>query len=74
MGEEANLHLTTTSFQVAVECYKSPLNLLFVQTKLFQFPQMLLVRPVLENPHQLHFPSLDTLQGLDVFLVVGAQN
>ncbi|KAK4810598.1 hypothetical protein QYF61_007335 [Mycteria americana] len=35
-----------------------------------QFPQPLLIRLVLLTLHQLHCPSLDTLQHLNVFLVV----
>ena len=34
------------------------------------FPQPLLIRLVLQMPHHLQCPSLDTLQGLNVFLVV----
>ena len=41
-----------------------------LQTKQSQLPQLLLKRPVLQIPHQLHCPSLDSLQCLDVFLVV----
>ncbi|RMC19992.1 hypothetical protein DUI87_00837 [Hirundo rustica rustica] len=35
-----------------------------------QPPQPLLIRLVLQSLHQLHYPSLDTLQHLNVFLVV----
>ncbi|KAK4823315.1 hypothetical protein QYF61_000917 [Mycteria americana] len=34
------------------------------------FPQLLLIRLVLQTPHQLHCPSLDTLQHLNVSLVL----
>ncbi|KAJ7401693.1 hypothetical protein BTVI_93333 [Pitangus sulphuratus] len=35
-----------------------------------QLPPLLLTRPVLQRLHQLHCPSLDTLQHLSVFLAV----
>ncbi|KAK4827071.1 hypothetical protein QYF61_014145 [Mycteria americana] len=54
LGEETDPHLATTSFQA-----KQP-----------QFPQPLLTRLVLQTLHQLPCPSLDTLQHLNVFLVV----
>jgi len=47
---------------------RSPLNLL--QNKQHQFLQLLLIRLVLQTSHQLHCSSLNTLQGLKVFLVV----
>ncbi|KAK4825874.1 hypothetical protein QYF61_003148 [Mycteria americana] len=55
LGEETNTHLSTTSFQ----------------TKQPQFPQPLVIRLVLQTLHQLRCPSLDTLQHLNVSLVVG---
>ncbi|KAK4815582.1 hypothetical protein QYF61_004797 [Mycteria americana] len=55
LGEETDPHLATTSFQA-----KQP-----------QFPQPLLIRLVLQTLHQLRCPSLDTLQHLNVSLVVG---
>ncbi|KAK4817435.1 hypothetical protein QYF61_014511 [Mycteria americana] len=42
-----------------------------VQAKQPQFPQLLLIRLLLQTLHQLHCPSLDTLQHLNVSLVVG---
>ncbi|KAK4816367.1 hypothetical protein QYF61_016271 [Mycteria americana] len=54
LGEETDPHLATTSFQA-----KQP-----------QFPQPLLIRLVLQTLHQLRCPSLDTLQHLNVPLVV----
>ncbi|KAK4821661.1 hypothetical protein QYF61_027129 [Mycteria americana] len=54
LGEETNPHLSTTSFQ----------------TKQPQFPQPLLIRLLLQTLHQLRCPSLDTLQHLNVSLVV----
>ncbi|KAK4822830.1 hypothetical protein QYF61_020124 [Mycteria americana] len=55
LGEETDPHLSTTSFQA-----KQP-----------QFPQPLLTRLVLQTLHQLRCPSLDSLQHLNVSLVVG---
>ncbi|KAK4818992.1 hypothetical protein QYF61_022823 [Mycteria americana] len=55
LGEETDPHLSTTSFQA-----KQP-----------QFPQPLLIRLVLQTLHQLRCPSLDSLQHLNVPLVVG---
>ncbi|KAK4831796.1 hypothetical protein QYF61_019226 [Mycteria americana] len=40
------------------------------QAKQPQFPQLLLIRLLLQTLQQLHCPSLDTLQHLNVFLVV----
>ncbi|KAK4815335.1 hypothetical protein QYF61_000167 [Mycteria americana] len=54
LGEETDPPLSTTSFQA-----KQP-----------QFPQPLLIRLVLQTLHQLPCPSLDTLQHLNVPLVV----
>ncbi|KAK4818276.1 hypothetical protein QYF61_009994 [Mycteria americana] len=54
LGEETDPHLSTTSFQA-----KQP-----------QLPQPLLIRLVLQTLHQLRCPSLDTLQHLNVSLVV----
>ncbi|KAK4828566.1 hypothetical protein QYF61_027656 [Mycteria americana] len=55
LAEETDPHLSTTSFQA-----KQP-----------QFPQPLLIRLLLQTLHQLRCPSLDTLQHLNVSLVVG---
>ncbi|KAK4819036.1 hypothetical protein QYF61_024401 [Mycteria americana] len=55
LGEETNPHLSTTSFQA----------------KQSQLPQPLLIRLLLQTLHQLRCPSLDTLQHLNVSLVVG---
>ncbi|KAK4817687.1 hypothetical protein QYF61_025779 [Mycteria americana] len=55
LGEETDPHLSTASFQA-----KQP-----------QVPQPLLIRLVLQTLPQLHCPSLDTLQPLNVPLVVG---
>ncbi|KAK4824382.1 hypothetical protein QYF61_014042 [Mycteria americana] len=55
LGEETDPHLSTTSFQA----------------KQSQLPQPLLIRLLLQTLHQLRCPSLDTLQHLNVSLVVG---
>ncbi|KAK4818444.1 hypothetical protein QYF61_013131 [Mycteria americana] len=55
LGEETDPHLATTSFQA-----EQP-----------QVPQPLLIRLVLQTLHQLRCPSLDTLQYLNIPLVVG---
>jgi len=72
LGEETKTCLTTTSFQVVVESNKVPPQPPLLQTKQPQFPQLLLVRLVLQTPLQPCWPSLDTLQQLKVFLVVKA--
>ncbi|KAK4810176.1 hypothetical protein QYF61_010949 [Mycteria americana] len=55
LGEETDPHLTATSFQA-----EQP-----------QLPQPLPISLVLQTLHQLRCPSLDTLQPLNVSLVVG---
>ncbi|KAK4830514.1 hypothetical protein QYF61_011456 [Mycteria americana] len=70
LGEETDPHLSTTSFQVVVESDKVSPQPPFLQAKQPQFPQLLLVRLVLQTLHQLPCPSLDTLQHLKVSLVV----
>ncbi|KAK4827063.1 hypothetical protein QYF61_013704, partial [Mycteria americana] len=69
-GEDTNTHLATTSFQVAVESNKVSPQPPLLQAKQPQFPQLLLIRLVLQTLHQLRCPSLDTLQQLNVPLVV----
>ncbi|KAK4822235.1 hypothetical protein QYF61_011876 [Mycteria americana] len=64
-------HLTTTSFQVVVESNKVSPQHPFLQAKQPQLPQPLLIRLLLQSLHQLRCPSLDTLQHLNVSLVVG---
>ncbi|KAK4819146.1 hypothetical protein QYF61_025826 [Mycteria americana] len=56
LGEETDPHLSTTSSQA-----KQP-----------QFPQPLLIRLLLQTLYELCCPSLDTLQHLNVSLVVGS--
>ncbi|KAK4828228.1 hypothetical protein QYF61_024723 [Mycteria americana] len=70
LGEETNPHLATTSFQVVVESEKVSPQPPFLRAKQPQFPQPLLIRLLLQTLHQLHCPSLDTLQHLNVSLVV----
>ncbi|KAK4820222.1 hypothetical protein QYF61_021727 [Mycteria americana] len=70
LGEETDPHLSTTSFQAVVESDKVSPQPPLLQTKQSQFPQPLLIRLVLQTLHQLCCPSLDTLQHLNVSLVV----
>ncbi|KAK4817391.1 hypothetical protein QYF61_012097 [Mycteria americana] len=71
LGEETDTHLSTASFQRLI---RSPLSLLFSR---LNSPSSLgsvlplLIRLVLQTLHQLRCPSLDTLQHLNVSLVVG---
>ncbi|KAK4816192.1 hypothetical protein QYF61_012657 [Mycteria americana] len=58
LGEETDPHLSTTSFQATQS----------------QLPQPLLIRLLLQTLHQLRCPCLDTLQHLNVPLVVGGPN
>ncbi|KAK4810322.1 hypothetical protein QYF61_018264 [Mycteria americana] len=71
LGEETDPHLSTTSFQAVVESDKVSPQPPFLQAKQPQFPQPLLISLVLQTLHQLRCPSLDTLQPLNVSLVVG---
>ncbi|KAK4818295.1 hypothetical protein QYF61_010437 [Mycteria americana] len=71
LGEETDPHLSTTSFQVVVESDKVSPQPPFLQAEQAQFPQPLLIRLLLQTLHQLHCPSLDSLQHLNVSLVVG---
>ncbi|KAK4820689.1 hypothetical protein QYF61_003609 [Mycteria americana] len=71
LGEETNPHLSTTSFQAVEESDKVSPQPPFLQAKQSQLPQPLLIRLLLQTLHQLRCPSLDTLQHLNVPLVVG---
>ncbi|KAK4825193.1 hypothetical protein QYF61_025121 [Mycteria americana] len=71
LGEETDPHLSTASFQAVVESDKVSPQPPFLQAKQPQVPQPLLIRLVLQTLHQLRCPSLDTLQHLNVSLVVG---
>ncbi|KAK4826180.1 hypothetical protein QYF61_006042 [Mycteria americana] len=68
--EETNPHLATASSQGVVESDKVSPQPPFLQAKQPQFPQLLLTRLLLQTLHQLRCPSLDTLQHLNVSLVV----
>ncbi|KAK4827249.1 hypothetical protein QYF61_015696 [Mycteria americana] len=70
LGEETDTHLATASFQGVVESNKVSPQPPFLQAKQPQFPQPLLTGLVLQTLHQLRCPSLDTLQPLNVSLVV----
>ncbi|KAK4833077.1 hypothetical protein QYF61_027739 [Mycteria americana] len=70
LGEETDPHLSTTSFQGVVESDKVSPQPPFLQAKQPQFPQPLLIRLLLQTLHQLRCPSLDSLQHLNVSLVV----
>ncbi|KAK4827844.1 hypothetical protein QYF61_021981, partial [Mycteria americana] len=70
LGEDTDPHLSTTSFQVVVESDKVSPQPPFLQAKQSQFPQPILIRLLLQTLHQLRCPSLDSLQHLNVPLVV----
>ena len=53
MGEEADPQLTTTSLWVVIESNKVSPEPPLLQTKQSQLPQTLLIRLVLQTPHQL---------------------
>ncbi|KAK4815973.1 hypothetical protein QYF61_010841 [Mycteria americana] len=74
LGEETDPHLSTTSFQVVEESDKVSPQPPFLQAKQSQLPQPLLIRLLLQTLHQLRCPSLDTLQYLNIPLVVGGPN
>ena len=66
-AEEANLHLAATSFQGVVESDKVSPELLFSRLNNPSFsaaPN----KTCAPDPSQLHCPSVDVLQDLDVFL------
>ncbi|KAF1644954.1 FERM domain-containing protein 3, partial [Aptenodytes patagonicus] len=65
LGEETDPHLATTSFQVVVESDEVSPQPPFLQAEQSQSPQPLLIRLVLQTPHQPRCPSLDTLQHLN---------
>ncbi|KAK4820738.1 hypothetical protein QYF61_004419 [Mycteria americana] len=70
LGEETDTHLSTPSFQAVVESDEVSPQPPFLQAKQPQFPQPLPIRLVLQTLPQLCCPSLDTLQPLNVSLVV----
>ncbi|KAK4827957.1 hypothetical protein QYF61_022659 [Mycteria americana] len=69
VGEETDPHLCREV--VVVESNKVSPQPPFLQAKQSQLPQLLLIRLLLQTLHQLRCPSLDTLQHLNVSLVVG---
>lgn len=70
LGGETELLLTKTSFQVDAEGDGVPPYLHFLQAKHSQLPHLLHTRLVLRTLLQFCHPSLDTLQQINVFLVV----
>ena len=70
VGEKIDSHLTTASFQEAVESSKFSPEPSLLQTKQFQFLLPLPIRPMLQISHQLHHPPLNMFQGFYVFLLV----
>ena len=70
MGEDNDSHLTTASLQEVIESNNVSLEPPLLQTKQPQFSQPFPPKTCAPDPSQLHCPSLDTLQGLNVFLVI----
>ena len=68
--EEADPQLTTTSLQVVIESNKVSPEPPLLQTEQSQLPQPLPIRLVLQALHSFTALLWNTLQGLDVFLVV----
>ena len=66
MREEADPLLTAASLQVVTESSMVSPEPPLLQAEQFQLLQPLLIRPVLQTPHQLCCPSLDLLHGLSV--------
>ncbi|KAK4809529.1 hypothetical protein QYF61_015365 [Mycteria americana] len=71
LGEETDPHLSTPSFQAVVESDEVSPQPPFLQAEQPQVPQPLPISLVLQTLPQLRCPSLDTLQPLNVSLVVG---
>ena len=67
LKEEADPLLITTFIQEVVECNEDSPKPSLLQTKQSQLLQPLLIRLVLQTPHQFRCPSLDVFQGLSVF-------
>jgi len=53
LGEEANIRLAMTSLQAILESDKVSPESSLLQSKQLQFPWPLLIRLVLQTPHQL---------------------
>lgn len=68
LGEKDNCHLTTASFQIVVKSERSPLSFHFSRLN-NPFPKLLLITLGLHTLQQLCYPSLDSFQHLNVFLV-----
>ncbi|KAK4811614.1 hypothetical protein QYF61_017005 [Mycteria americana] len=71
LGEETDPHLSTASFQAVVESDEVSPQPPLLQVEQPQVPQPLPISLVLQTLPQLRCPSLDTLQPLNVSLVVG---
>lgn len=56
LGEEADSHLTTTSFQIVVESNEVSAELPFFQTKQPKLPQLPLIRVTLLDPSPASLP------------------
>ena len=67
---EAKLLLITTSLHEVVEYNEVSSEPPLLQTEQPKLSHLLLIRFVLQTPHQFRCPSLDVFQGLNVFLVV----
>jgi len=70
LTQEDAPHLSTTPFQAVVESNDVTPEPPLLQTEQSQFPQLLLIRLVLQTTKQLCYPSLSVLQCLNVFFVV----
>ncbi|KAJ7425645.1 hypothetical protein WISP_22618 [Willisornis vidua] len=70
LEEEADPPLAATSFQVVAECDRVSIEPSFSRLNTLQLSQLLLTGLVLQTLHQLYYPSLATLQNLNVFLAV----
>ena len=70
LGEEAKTLLITIPLQEVVECNEVSPEPPLLQTEQSQLPQLLLIRLVLQTPHQFCCASLETFQGPNIFLVV----
>jgi len=61
MGEEADAHLTTTFFQAVIEVNMVSIEPSLLLIKQSLFPQMLLIRPVLQSPRYICCLFLDVV-------------
>ena len=74
LGAEAKPLLITASFQEVVKCSEVSPEPPLLQTKQSQLPQPLLLRFVLQTPHQFCCYSLGMFQGLNIFLEIREGN